>query len=91
MLGDKHQKSVRFVTLPSWRSIMTNWKEIVSAMLAEVFELRTRGINPAYLITTLDVLEAMVFNESAEDEDVESWYELIAAVRRQINKEVDAK
>ena len=70
---------------------MTNWKEIVSAMLAEVFELRTRGINPAYLITTLDVLEAMVFNESAEDEDVESWYELIAAVRRQINKEVDAK
>lgn len=70
---------------------MKNWKEIVTAMIAEVLELRTRGINPAYLITTLDVLDAMVFNESAEDEDVECWYEMIAAVRRQINKEVDAK
>ena len=70
---------------------MKDWKNIVSAMLAEVLELRTRGINPKHLDITLDVLDDMVFNESAEDEDVECWYELIAAVRRQINKEVDAK
>ena len=70
---------------------MKNWKEIVTAMVSEVLELRVRGINPKYLDATLDVLDAMVFNESSETEDVECWYEMIAAVRRQINKEVDAK
>ena len=70
---------------------MKDWKKIVTAMLAEILELRARGISPAYLDATLSVLDDMVFNESSETEDVECWYELIAAVRRQINKEVDAK
>ena len=67
---------------------MKNWKDIVSAMILEIGTLRARGIRTEHLLTTLDIIDAMVFEESGENEDPTEWYELIAALRRQLSKEV---